>query len=137
MTKPIHTPGPTQLPTGFQFVKPDEHEGMPLFSNGDPFDTIAIVLPRKECNSNARLLAGAYNAFDSAAKALNLNAVELAERMAGGGVAELIQILIKAGDWINDECERRGKEDAAYESPASSMVSEITSAVAKVNGGAA
>jgi hypothetical protein len=96
MTKPIHTPGPAQLPTGFQLVKPDEHEGMPLFSNGDPFDTIAMVLPRKECNANARLLAAAYNAFDSAGKALGVNAVELAERMADGLIADLVEALEKA-----------------------------------------
>jgi hypothetical protein len=89
MTQPIHTPGPAQLPTGFRLVDEEQHDGMPLFANGDPFDTIAIVLARKGCNGNARLLAAAYNAFDSAAKHLGVNAVELSERVQEGAIAEL------------------------------------------------
>jgi len=40
---------------------------------------------------NARLLIAAYNAFDSAARKLGVNAVELAERMADGELARLIE----------------------------------------------
>lgn len=46
---------------------------------------------REEQTDNARLLAAAYNAFDSAAKILGLNAVEMAERMEDGVLlAELL-----------------------------------------------
>jgi len=38
----------------------------------------------------ARGMVAAYNAFDSAAQKLGVNAVELAERMANGGIAELV-----------------------------------------------
>jgi hypothetical protein len=93
MSQPIHTPGPAQLPTGFKSVQPDGHDGMPLFVNSDPFDAIAIVLPRDECNENARLLAAAYNAFDSAARKLNCNAVKLAEWMEDGEIADLFMQL--------------------------------------------
>jgi len=41
--------------------------------------------------ANACLLSAAYNAFDSAAKKLGVNAVELAESMADGGIAELVE----------------------------------------------
>jgi len=39
----------------------------------------------------ARLMVAAYNAFDSAAKRLGINAVEFAERMQEGGLAELAE----------------------------------------------
>lgn len=39
------------------------------------------------------LLAAAYNAFDSAAKRLGVNAVELAEAMQGGQIADFIRAL--------------------------------------------
>ena len=42
---------------------------------------------------DARLLAAAYNAFDSAAQRLGLNAVEFAERMAEDGITELVDAL--------------------------------------------
>lgn len=41
----------------------------------------------------ARQMAAAYNAFDSAAKKLGLNAVEFAERMQAGGIAEVLEAL--------------------------------------------
>lgn len=44
-----------------------------------------------ETMGNARLLIGAYNAFDAAARRLGVNAVELAEGMADGGLAELVK----------------------------------------------
>lgn len=90
---PPHTPGPAQLPTGFEKVSPDEHEGVPLFSDGNPFNAIAFIVPRPECHSNARLLAASYNAFDSAARTLDCNAVELAESVQDGGICDLVAAL--------------------------------------------
>lgn len=42
---------------------------------------------------DARLLVAAYNAFDSSTKTLGIDAVECAERMANGGIAELFDAL--------------------------------------------
>jgi hypothetical protein len=42
---------------------------------------------------SARAMRAAYNAFDSAAERLGCNAVELAERMSEGGIAELVESL--------------------------------------------
>ncbi len=44
-----------------------------------------------ETMGNARLLISAYNAFDAAARRLGVNAVELAEGMADGELAELVK----------------------------------------------
>lgn len=44
-----------------------------------------------EDEGNARLFAAARNAFTAAAERLGVNAVELAERMAEGGIAELLE----------------------------------------------
>jgi len=120
MSKPIHTPSPAQLPTGFESVSGDEHDGMPLFVNGDPFDTVAMVLPRKECNANGRLLAAAYNAFDSAARKLNCNAVELAEAMQDGAIADMVEALKWYANNLTDH-----------------MDAKALHALAKVRGGAA
>jgi hypothetical protein len=131
MSQPIHTPGPAQLPTGFKSVQPDGHDGMPLFVTGDPFDTVAIVLPRKECNANARLLAAAYNAFDSAARKLGCNAVELAEQMQDGAIAELVSAVEKA---VHNAAIMAGKPGKAWEGDF--VIREMIAALAKVKGGA-
>jgi hypothetical protein len=102
--------------------------------NGATFATAHHMVSTNQTNGNARLLAAAYNALDSAAKKMGVNAVLLAEAMADGGIAELVETLARARDWINDECERRGKEDVKYDSPASAMVTAIDSAIAKVRG---
>ena len=96
------------------------------FVNGDPFDTIAIVLPRKECNANARLLAAAYNAFDSAAKKLGVNAVEFAERMQDGVLFDLID----AAQFAAETFEHSGCEKNVC------PICLIRAILAKVNGGA-
>lgn len=43
--------------------------------------------------------------------------------------------LLACRDWINDECERRGKEDQEYENPACDMVKLIDAALARVESG--
>lgn len=48
-------------------------------------DTHVIATTAGESEASARLFAAAYNAFDSAAKKLGVNAVELAEAMRDGG----------------------------------------------------
>lgn len=54
---------------------------------------IAEALPtdcgEEEFKGNSRLFPAAFNAFTSSAERLNLNAVELAERMQDGGIANL------------------------------------------------
>jgi hypothetical protein len=77
MSKPIHTPGPADLLWEVDGHDPDNiilrstHNGLNM--------GICEVF---ESEANARLLAAGYNAFDSAAKKLNRNAVLLAEQMA-------------------------------------------------------
>jgi len=46
-----------------------------------------------EAMGTARIMTAAVNAFDSAARRLAINAVELSERMADGGIAELLEAL--------------------------------------------
>lgn len=54
-----YTSGSWEVPTGFEQVDEEGHEGMPVFVGGNPFDTIATVWPREGCNANARLIAAA------------------------------------------------------------------------------
>jgi hypothetical protein len=58
-------------------------------------ETPSVVTPfgQPSADSNARFLAASYNAFDSAARRLAINAVEFSERMADGGIAELLEAL--------------------------------------------
>ena len=65
MTKAQHTSGPWQLPTGFESVHPCEHEGLPVFADNDPFDTIAMVMPREDGNANATLIAAAPDLLEA------------------------------------------------------------------------
>jgi hypothetical protein len=106
MSKPIHTPGPIQYcgcgKCGYihsQRAGRDVAVAMlapPCGGSADAEDRFweSESYPVEERNANARLLAAAYNAFDSAAAKLGVNAVELAERMADGGIAELVEALI-------------------------------------------
>ena len=86
--KAEHTPGPCHLLPSYQDY---EHKTIQVHGR-----TIAVVLTEDavehsaEDEGNARLLSAAYNAFDSAAEKLGLNAVEFAECMQEGGRAELL-----------------------------------------------
>jgi len=92
MSKPIHTPG-------FLAVKGEEQNM--LYSTTQGGGRVANVFPGQFLGkkpsamrtANARLLAAAYNAFDCAAKKLGVNAVELAESMANGGLEDLVKAL--------------------------------------------
>ena len=86
MSQPVHTPGPVRVFSPFgrpEIVtdRPTAHETQ----------SVVTQFGQPNADSNARLLAAAYNAFDSAAKRLGVNAVEFAERMADGGLAELAE----------------------------------------------
>ena len=74
MSKLIHTPGPCR-----------RHRNGAEIAVGK--EIIALCCSTE---ANGRLLAAAYNAFDSAARKLGCNAVEMAERMQGGGIADLV-----------------------------------------------
>src|ERR1700735_3894767 len=95
MSQPIHTPGP------LEFLERDATED--IWNRGEPLtladmgtrndvanvfsaDDSSVSITREQAVGNARLLAAAYNAFDSAARALNCNAVELAEAMQDGAL---------------------------------------------------
>jgi hypothetical protein len=100
MSKPIHTPGPLGLLYAARSIS-IVREGF--------VETIArcemeSTRPLDETGANARLLAAAYNAFDSAAKKLGVNAVLLAEAMADGGIFDLIRFADKMQDyWANEK----------------------------------
>lgn len=51
--------------------------------------------------------------------------------------AEMLAMLVQCRAWINDECERRGKEDAEYSEPAEKIVGgidELITRAQKVDG---
>ena len=94
MSQPIHTAGPCsteELPNcaGYKLRASSEFGGtvilakLPLYFDGNS----------DKQGANARLLVAAYNAFDSAAQKLGVNAVELAEGMQEGGIANLAESL--------------------------------------------
>src|ERR1700722_14273093 len=81
MSKPIHTPGPVDLLWEVEGHDPDNiilrstHNGLNM--------GICEVF---ESEANAKLLRAAYNAFDSAARKLGCNAIQLAEAMQEGAL---------------------------------------------------
>jgi hypothetical protein len=80
MRRPIHTPGPLYIDGQNIIANEAEIAIAKVYGNiGQPGE------------ANSRLLAAAYNAFDSAARKLGINAVEFAERMQDGGLAELAE----------------------------------------------
>lgn len=89
MTQPIHTSGPLHIKSGNAepYIKAKDGLSVAML----PFSRSSEV---REANS--RLLTASYNAFDSAAQELGLNAVEFAERMQDGGIAELFDLLYQA-----------------------------------------
>lgn len=82
MSQIVHTPGPLHV-DGQNILANETEVGIAkIYGNiGQPRET------------NARLLSAAYNAFDSTAKKLGINAVEFAERMQDGGIADLVMAL--------------------------------------------
>jgi hypothetical protein len=128
MTKPSHTSGPLSLLNAARSIS--------LVRDGF-VETIArcemeSTRPLEETGANARLFAAAYNAFDSAARRLGLNAVEFAERMQDGGIAELFDLLNEAieEDNIRVAGENLSNFDRCFRARARDIV-------AKVKGGAA
>jgi hypothetical protein len=91
MIQPAHTPGPVVLD-----MLDDE-----LYSSATN-ESIAALLLSKSGEANARLLAAAYNAFDSAARKLGCNAVELAERMQDGNLLTELLTALCLDDLIPD-----------------------------------
>jgi hypothetical protein len=95
MSQPIHTPGPVKadefLIINSDSPKPKLIGAMYWGRTKTPIDCYEIS--EEEARGNARLLRAAYNAFDSAARKLGINAVEFAERMQDGGIAELVESL--------------------------------------------
>ena len=75
----------------------------------------------------------AYNAFDSAAKRLGVNAVELAERMADGGIAGLYSALRDAQDLIQRDGEAFAEqEDDGDKSARATTLETISVELARV-----
>jgi hypothetical protein len=93
MKQSIHTPGPLTLTEDDTMVA--------MGSDCYVAQTLAISPKlsaeiREKERANGRLLTAAYNAFDSAAEKLSINAVECAEKMADGAIADLLNALERA-----------------------------------------
>ncbi len=111
MTQPIHTLGPV-----IARPQPESKVGRITITGSTSPVAIAEIVPTTTkgydaaAEANGRLIRAAYNAFDSAARALGCNAVELAERMQEGEIAELAQALDLAeyalGNAVKPDCWR-------------------------------
>ena len=88
MSQPIHTPGPVRVfsPLGRPEIVTDR-------ATAHEKQSVVTQFGQPSADSNARFIAASYNAFDSAARRLAINAVEFSERMADGGIAELLEAL--------------------------------------------
>lgn len=153
MTQPIHTPFPWHPPHICDDSTPcnctsivDEqyaggicsvhvNNGIALISEGGN-----DAPPIEEARANARLIYASAKAFDSAARKLGVNAVEFSERMADGGIAELVRALEAAhkesrawrdGVNVRSRNMHEAKVGAAYASEVA-----IIDALARVRGGA-
>jgi hypothetical protein len=140
MSNPVHTARPVTCKFA-PYITDNEI--------GSPKQAVFIVEFQKlidqswpELEVNARLLQAAYNAFDSAANKLGINAVELADRMQEGGIADLIQALSS----LVSVCEHRpthasGRPMAPMLSiqgaDARKRIAEAHAAIAKASGGSA
>lgn len=92
MTEQKHTPGP--LTYNNKDGQIQSHDGKRLAKT--------LWLLTDSCDANGELLAATYNAFDSAAKRLSLNAIDLAEQMEDGGIADLVAALLIALPFVED-----------------------------------
>ena len=91
MKQPIHTPGPIKWSEDFGLYS--DHGTITQAQSGARYDDGSDPASIEISKPDARLLVAAYNAFDSAAQQLGLDAVEFAERMAECGIAELVDAL--------------------------------------------
>lgn len=89
MKQPIHTPGPIKWSEDFGLYS--DHGTITNACNGAQYDDSSDPATIEISKPDARLLVAGYNAFDSAAQHLGLNAVEFAERMADGALADLLE----------------------------------------------
>jgi hypothetical protein len=104
MSQPIHTPGSYKAGKARKssnfgnytaFVRAGINSGEGIDSKDCTLAKVfgGVVDNKEEAEENARFIAAALSAFDSAAKKLGSNAVEFAERMQDGGIAELVLAL--------------------------------------------
>jgi hypothetical protein len=129
MTKSPHTPGPTWI----------DDDGCIAAGKGDNYVTIAdphcsnLAVPENECPTvaNAGLLCAAYNAFDSAARKLGLDAIEFAESMQDSKLSDVIDALERTSFLLRriSEGDHHAFENAAEAADAAYLI------LAKVNGG--
>ena len=96
MSQPDHKPGPLLASAAVKQSNFGQYKALitrnalcPVTQDRQYREQIASVSGKnqEEVEYRTRLLAAAYNAFDSAGKKLGLNPVELAERMQNGEIA--------------------------------------------------
>lgn len=88
------TPGPWQIFAGYGHEYIYDPDGRTEYAS----DSIAVAYQNSRTDkatskANARLIVAASNAMQSAAAGLGVDPVELAEALANGGVAELVECL--------------------------------------------
>jgi hypothetical protein len=140
MSKPIHTHGPltaclslfNRECTGFHLTASPHGSLRPIAECNDPLTKAERKFTDNEIRANARLLAAAYNAFDSAAKRLGVNAVELAERMQDAEIAALLDNLERCAFLLRRiaEGDHHALENALKAADSAHLL------IAKVKGGA-
>lgn len=138
MSQPVHTPGPV-------IARPRAESEAGRITITGAYSPVPIAeiasTTAKGCDplaeANGRLLAAAYNAFDSAAAKLGVNAVELAERMADGGIADLAQAIENLMPEVEAEIEQRQESgDEEYWMPLDSLAADVRGALRKTKGDA-
>lgn len=121
MSEQKHTQGPLQISRVNDGTKS-------LLLKPIPGQVVCEIDRVPAAEANARLLAASYNAFDSAAKRLNVNAVELAERLADGGIADLVEQLRHVLGFLNTH---EVKADGGHPLP---VELTVTAVLAKLEG---
>ena len=60
------TPGPWELPTGYETIADDEESPLiPIFTNGDPFTVHAFVVAGRNAKANAGLITAATDIYEA------------------------------------------------------------------------
>jgi hypothetical protein len=134
MTQPVHTAGPVEAHNPAAGCRNEGLYWQILESRKDEVGARKIIASGM-AEGDARLLAAAYNAFDSTARKFGCNAVELAERMQEGELAELVETVDNLQFSLNG-C-RLIMTDKESRDLAAEIAESAKAILAKVKGGAA
>ena len=139
-----HTPGPVAVASATMLYAAGEagdtfivHEiTAPYGANPEDFQTLAFMPESEVSEANGRLFAAGFNAFTTGAKKLGLNAMEFAERMQDGEMAELLYDLVDATNRLEScigsdcECDNTHEQNTTV-----CCLCQYRSTIAKARGG--